>query len=55
MKIVTGGLGVIGTPLVLKLLETDNVCVVDNRSTCSYDNYNLLRKCNRHGHELLIV
>lgn len=55
MKVVTGGLGAIGTPLVLKLIETDDVCIIDNRSTCSYDNYDLLRKCNRHGHELLIV
>lgn len=55
MKVVTGGLGAIGTPLVLKLIETDDVCIVDNRSTCSYDNYDLLRKCDRHGHELLIV
>ena len=55
MKVVTGGLGVVGTPLVLKLIETDDVCVIDDRSTCSYDNYNILRTCNRFNHELIIV
>ena len=55
MKVVTGGLGTIGTPLVLKLLETDSVCVIDNKSSCNPNNYDVLRTCNRHGNELLII
>ena len=55
MKVVTGGLGTIGTPLVLKLLESDSVCIVDNKSSCNPNNYELLRNCNRYDHELLII
>ena len=55
MKVVTGGLGTIGTPLVLKLLESDSVCIVDNKSSCNPNNYELLRHCNHYDHELLII
>ena len=55
MKVVTGGLGTIGTPLVLKLLESDSVCIVDNKSSCNPNNYELLRNCKRYDHELLII
>lgn len=30
MQVVTGGLGVIGMALTKRLLETDDVCVIDS-------------------------
>lgn len=55
MKVVTGGLGVIGMELCKRLLETDDVCVIDSLVGCNSNNKNILLHCPRYGHELLIL
>ena len=55
MKIVTGGLGVIGMELCKRLLETDDVCVIDSLVGCTSENKNILLHGSGHGHELLIL
>jgi UDP-glucuronate decarboxylase len=55
MKVITGGLGAIGTALCKRLLKEDDVCIIDSLITCNNDNRTVLQHAEKYGHSLIII